>query len=85
LPVVNKFSDVFFEGLTVVPLDCDIEFVISRPYTKESVGMAKRRLSHRPRSDEITTRGYRALTFAKCTTIMIAKLVMTSGLGSSVE
>jgi hypothetical protein len=47
--------------------------------------MAKRRLSHRPRSDEITTRGYRALTFAKCTTIMIAKLVMTSGLGSSVE
>jgi hypothetical protein len=35
--------------------------------------------------DEITTHGYRALTFAKCTTIMIAELVVTSGLGSSIE
>jgi hypothetical protein len=26
--VVNKFSDVFFEELSVMPLDCDIEFVI---------------------------------------------------------
>jgi hypothetical protein len=36
-------------------------------------------------SDEITTRGYRVLTFAKCITIMIAKLVVTSGLGSSFD
>jgi hypothetical protein len=35
--------------------------------------------------DEITTRGYRVLTFAKCTTIMIVKLAGTSGLGSSLE
>jgi hypothetical protein len=33
-------------------------------------------------SDEITTRGYWVLTFAKCTTIMIAELVVTSSLGS---
>jgi hypothetical protein len=25
---VNKFSDVFFEELSVMPPDCDIEFVI---------------------------------------------------------
>jgi hypothetical protein len=59
--------------------------VISRPYTKESVRMAKRRVSSCPHSDEITTHGYKALTFAKCTTIMIAELVVTSGLGSSLE
>jgi hypothetical protein len=35
--------------------------------------------------DEITTRGYRVLTFAKCTTIVIAVLVVTSGLGSSFD
>jgi hypothetical protein len=34
---------------------------------------------------KITTRGYRAVTFAKCTTIMIAKLAVTSGLGSFLE
>jgi hypothetical protein len=34
-------------------------------------------------SDEITTREYRVLTFAKCSTIMIAVLTVTSGLGSS--
>jgi hypothetical protein len=34
-------------------------------------------------SDEITTRGYMALTFAKYTTVMIAMLTVTSGLGSS--
>jgi hypothetical protein len=45
--------------------------------------MAKRGFSSRPRSDEITTRGYRALTFAKCITIMTAVLMITSGLGSS--
>jgi hypothetical protein len=47
--------------------------------------MAKRRFSSRPYNDEITTRGYSALTFAKCTTIMIAKLAVTSGMGSSLE
>jgi pyridoxal/pyridoxine/pyridoxamine kinase len=26
--VVNEFSDIFFEGLSVMPLDRDIEFVI---------------------------------------------------------
>jgi hypothetical protein len=34
-------------------------------------------------SDEITTRGYRVQTSAECTTIMIAELAVTSGLGSS--
>jgi hypothetical protein len=47
--------------------------------------MAKRRFSSRSASDEITTRGYRVLTFTECTTIMIAKLVVTSGLGSSLD
>jgi hypothetical protein len=47
--------------------------------------MAKRRFSSRPISDEITTRVYRALTFAECTTIMIAELAVTSGLGSSFD
>jgi hypothetical protein len=36
-------------------------------------------------SDEITTHGYRVLIFAKCTIIMIAELVVTSGLGSSFD
>jgi hypothetical protein len=35
--------------------------------------------------DEITMRGYRELTSAECTTIMIAELVVTSSLGSSLE
>jgi hypothetical protein len=47
--------------------------------------MAKRRFSSLLASDEITTCGYRALTFAKCTTIIIAELVVTSCLGSSPE
>jgi hypothetical protein len=47
--------------------------------------MAKRRFSNRPISDEITTRGYRVLTFAKCTTIMIAELAVTTGLGFSLD
>jgi hypothetical protein len=34
---------------------------------------------------KITTRGYRVLTFAECTTIMIVVLVVTSSLGSSLE
>jgi hypothetical protein len=45
--------------------------------------MAKRRFSSRSRSNEITTRGYRALTFMKCTNVMIAMLTVISGLGSS--
>jgi hypothetical protein len=57
--------------------------VISGPYTKGSVKNGKRRFPIRLASDEITTRGYRVLTFTKCTTIMIAELVVTSGLGSS--
>jgi hypothetical protein len=47
--------------------------------------MAKRRFSSRLISDEITTCGYRILIFTKCTTIMIVELVVTSGLGSSLE
>jgi hypothetical protein len=35
--------------------------------------------------NEITMRGYRALTFVKCTTIIIAELVVTSGLGSFLD
>jgi hypothetical protein len=45
--------------------------------------MAKWRFSSRLASDEITTREYRVLTFAKCTTIMIDVLAVTSGLRSS--
>jgi hypothetical protein len=45
--------------------------------------MAKMRFSSRLASDEITMRGYRALTFAKCTTIMIVELTVKSSLGSS--
>jgi hypothetical protein len=47
--------------------------------------MAKRRFLYSPMGDKITNRGYRALSFAKCTTIMIAELAVTSGLGSSLE
>jgi hypothetical protein len=47
--------------------------------------MAKRRFSSRLASDEITTHGYRVLTSAECTTIMIAELAVTSGLGSSFD
>jgi hypothetical protein len=57
--------------------------VISGPYTKGIVGMAKRKFSSRSTSDEITTHEYRALTFAKCTTVMTAMLTVTSSLGSS--
>jgi hypothetical protein len=46
--------------------------------------MAKRRFPSHLASDEITHHGYRALTFAKSTTIMIAaELTIMSGLGSS--
>jgi hypothetical protein len=47
--------------------------------------MAKRRISSRLASDEITTRGYMTLTFAKYTIIIIAELTDTSGLGSSLD
>jgi hypothetical protein len=47
--------------------------------------MAKIMFSRHPCSNEITTRGYRALSFVKCTTIMIAELAVTSVLGSSLE
>jgi hypothetical protein len=45
--------------------------------------VAKRRFSSRLASDEITTRGYKVLTFAECTTTMIAELAVTSSVGSS--
>jgi hypothetical protein len=45
--------------------------------------MSKRRFSSRLASDEITMRGYKTLTFVKCTTIMIAELTVMSDLGSS--
>jgi hypothetical protein len=44
-------------------------------------GRPKRKL----RADEITMRGYKALTFVKCTTVMIAVLVVKSGLESSFD
>jgi hypothetical protein len=47
--------------------------------------MTKMRFSGRLRNNEITTHRYRALTFAKYTTIMIAELTIISGLGSSLE
>jgi hypothetical protein len=47
--------------------------------------MTKRGFYSRLASDEITTHGYRVLTSAECTTIMIAELVATSGLGSSFD
>jgi hypothetical protein len=45
----------------------------------------KRGFSSHSASDEITMHGYRVLTSVQCTTIMIAELVVTSGLGSSLE
>jgi hypothetical protein len=57
--------------------------VISGPNTKGSVRMAKRRFSSCLASDEITTHGYKGLTFAKCTTVKTVVLTVTSGLGSS--
>jgi hypothetical protein len=55
--------------------------VISGPHTEGSVRMENGGFCPLA-SDEITTHGYRVLTFAKCTTIMIAELAVTSGLGS---
>jgi hypothetical protein len=47
--------------------------------------MEKGGFSSRLASDDITTRGYRALTFAICITVMTAMLTVTSGLGSSFD
>jgi hypothetical protein len=47
--------------------------------------MAKGGFSSHLASDEITTYGYRVLTFVKCTTIMIVMLAVTSGLASSFD
>jgi hypothetical protein len=44
--------------------------------------MAKMRFLKSPMGDEITTRGYRVLTFAKCTIVMTVVLMVTSVLGS---
>jgi hypothetical protein len=52
---------------------------------RQSVIMAKGGFYSRLASDEITTRGYMVLTFVKCTTIMIAELAVTSGMGSSFD
>jgi hypothetical protein len=47
--------------------------------------MAKRKFLSHLASDEITTHGYRVLTFAKCTTVMTVVPTVTSGLGSSFD
>jgi hypothetical protein len=59
--------------------------VISGPYTKGSVKNGKKDVLYSPTGDEIAMRGYRILIFAKCTTITIAELAATSGLGSSFD
>jgi hypothetical protein len=59
--------------------------VISGPYTKGSVKNGRKEVLYSPTGDEITIRGYRVLTSVECTTIMIAELVVTSGLGSSFD
>jgi hypothetical protein len=47
--------------------------------------MAKGGFSSCLASDEITTRWYRTLAFAKCITVMTAVLTVTSGVGSSFD
>jgi hypothetical protein len=59
--------------------------VISGPCTKGSVRMEKGGFSSHLASDEITIRGCRVLTFAKCITVMTVVLTVTSGLGSSFD
>jgi hypothetical protein len=59
--------------------------VISGPYTKGSVKNGRKEVLQSLMADEITTCGYRVLTSAECTTIMIAELAVTSGLGSSFD
>jgi hypothetical protein len=38
-----------------------------------------------PKGDEITTYGYMVLTSTECTTVMTVVLMVTSGLGSSLD
>jgi hypothetical protein len=59
--------------------------VISGPYTKGSIKNGRKEVLYSPTGDEITTRGYSVLASAECTTIMIAELAVTSGLGSSFD
>jgi hypothetical protein len=59
--------------------------VKSGSYTKGIVRMTKRRFCSHPYNDEITMHGYRALTFAMCTTILTVELAVTSGLESSLD
>jgi hypothetical protein len=47
--------------------------------------MANNAFSSHLASDEITTCGYKAFTFAKYTTVMTAVPIVTSGLGSSFD
>jgi hypothetical protein len=53
--------------------------VISGPYTKGSVKNGRKEVLSSPTGDEITMHGYKVLTSAECTTIMIAELAVTSG------
>jgi hypothetical protein len=53
--------------------------VISGPYTKENVKNDRKDVLYSPTGDKITMRGYRVLTSAECTTIIIAELTVTSG------
>jgi hypothetical protein len=59
--------------------------VVSGLYTKGSVKNGKKEVLESPTGDEITTRRYRILTYAECTTILIAELAVTRGLGSSLD
>jgi hypothetical protein len=57
--------------------------VISGSYTSECVKNDKKRFSSLLASDEITTRRYIVLLFAKCITIMTVEFTVMSGLRSS--
>jgi hypothetical protein len=59
--------------------------VIYGPYTKVSVKNGRKEVLQSLTGDEITTRDYRILTSAECTTTMIAELAIISGLGSSFD
>jgi hypothetical protein len=63
-----------------------LAYLRRRPTTKQDVQvMVKRRFSSCLIDDEITTCGYRTLTSAKCITVMTFVLIVTSGLGSSLN
>jgi hypothetical protein len=72
-------SKTYDLGLTFVKACSDL-WAIHQRKCKE---WQKRGFYSHLASDEITTRGYRVLTSAECTTIMITELAVTSGLGSS--